>query len=82
MSIYAYARSVVVAVVALGAVCVSGVFSTAEAQALEWNSCCYRTPSGGLICRPKGTNEITSCIGDTYTIKGNCNPANATCTAL
>lgn len=81
MSSYAYARSVFVAILALGTVCVSGVFSSAEAQALEWNACCRRTESGGLICQQKGTNETTSCISSTYTLKGNCNAAGS-CTTL
>jgi len=81
MSIYARARGVFVAALAFGAVCVSGVFSSAEAQGLEWNACCYRTASGGLNCQQKGTNETESCLGPTYTIKANCNAAGS-CTAL
>jgi hypothetical protein len=92
---YAQARHIFFAIFALGAGCLAAMPSRAEAAgapepeddastnpALEWNACCYRSGGDGLTCRPKGTNETTSCIGESYPLKANCNATSTTCKAL
>ena len=79
MSIYAHARRIVIATLALGAIGFAVV--PLNAQPLPFTSCCYTNEAGGLTCRPKGTNETDSCIGEAYPIKANCDSWGS-CTKL